>query len=131
MGGIVKSEVESAAFGELKAQSVNLARGTLDNQEAVPAQALAFARPHDLELHRHRTGDREIKAIIRSVKAIEPLVRVELTRKEDDELIQVEVTQERYRELWVKQWDGGFVQLKHLRLFLEGGKPEAPPVPLD
>lgn len=113
------------------AQIGNLELEAPDHQEAVDAQAVAFVRPHDLELHRHRNGEQDIETIVRYVNAIGPLVRVELARKEVDELIQVELTQERYRELQVKQGERVFVQLKHLRLFLGEGKQETPRVSLD
>lgn len=113
------------------AQIGNLELEAPDHQEAVDAQAVAFVRPHDLELHRHRTGEQDIETIVRYVNAIGPLVRVELARKEVDELIQVELTQERYRELQVKRGERVFVQLKHLRLFLGEGKQETPRVSLD
>lgn len=113
------------------AQIGNLELEAPDHQEAVHAQAVAFVRPHDLELHRHRNGEQDIETIVRYVNAIGPLVRVELARKEVDELIQVELTQERYRELQVKRGERVFVQLKHLRLFLGEGKQETPRVSLD
>ena len=82
---------------------------------------MAFARPHDLELHRHSTGEQDIEATVRYVNSIGPLVRLELARKEDDELIQVELTQERYRELQIKEGERVFVKLQNLRLFLADG----------
>ncbi len=108
------------------AQIGNLELEAPDHQGAVDAQAVAFARPHDLELHRERTGEQDIEATVRYVNAIGPLVRVELVQKNDEALIQVELTQERYRELQVKQGERVFVKLKHLRLFLGEGKPDAP-----
>lgn len=113
------------------AQIGNLELEAPDHQEAVDAQAVAFARPHDLELHRHWISDKEIEAIVRYVNAIGPLVRLELVQKEDDALIQVELTQERYRELQVKQGERVFVKLKNIRLFLGEGKQEVPRVSLD
>ena len=113
------------------AQIGNLELEATDHQEVVDAQAVAFARPHDLELHRHRTGEQDIEATVRYVNAIGPLVRVELVQKDDEALIQVELTQERNRELQVKQGERVFVQLKYFRLFLEEGKQEAPRVSLD
>ena len=81
--------MESAAFGELKAQIGNLELEAPDHQGAMDAQAVAFARPHGLELHRHRTGYKEIKTIIRFGKAIGPLVCLELIQKKDGHLIQL------------------------------------------
>ena len=60
-----------------------------------------------------------------------PLVRLELARKEDKELIQVELTQERYCELQFKEMERVFVTLKLFRLFIDKEKQEAPRVSLD
>lgn len=103
------------------AQIGNLALEAPEHQETENAQAVAFARPHDLELHRHRTSNGEIEATIQYIHAIGPLVRLELARNEKEALMQVELPRERYQALNVKEGDRVFVALQNLRLLCRSG----------
>ena len=55
------------------------------------------------------------------VHAIGPLVRLELQRADQAELIEAELTQERFRELDIHQGEQVFVYPRNVRVFLEAG----------
>lgn len=82
--------------------------------------ALAYVRPHDIEIHKVRTGDAPaFEAVVSYVHAIGPLVRLELQRADQTELIEAELTQERFRELNISQGEHVFVYPRNVRVFLD------------
>jgi sulfate transport system ATP-binding protein len=89
-------------------------RGTHD------APAVAYVRPHDIELDRVRDGA-VIEAIVRDVRGVGSLVRLELDRVDSDEVIEAELTRERYEELGLRQGEKVFVRPRNLRVFLKHG----------
>jgi sulfate/thiosulfate transport system ATP-binding protein len=86
------------------------------------ANGLAYVRPHDIEIHTEKNGEKSFEAVISYVHAIGPLVRLELQRvneqaQNEAEPIQAELTQERYRELNVHQGARVFVTPRNVRTF--------------
>jgi sulfate transport system ATP-binding protein len=86
-------------------------RGTQD------APAVAYVRPHDLELDRVRDGA-VIETIIRNVRGVGSLVRLELDRIDSNEVIEAELTRARYDELNLREGEHVFVKPRKLRVFL-------------
>ncbi|HEY6199188.1 MAG TPA: sulfate ABC transporter ATP-binding protein [Candidatus Binatia bacterium] len=82
------------------------------------APALAYVRPHDIELDRVRDGAM-IEAVVRDVRAVGSLVRLELDRVDGDEIIEAELTRERYIELDLRAGEHVFVKPRNLRVFLK------------
>lgn len=85
--------------------------------------ALAYVRPHDIEVHKERNGAQSFEALVSYIHAIGPLVRLELQRLSDNELIesepiQAELTQERFRELNIQQGERVFVTPRNVKVFL-------------
>lgn len=80
--------------------------------------AVAYVRPHDIEISKeaHDTPPK-FEAFIHYVHAIGPLVRLELQRTDHTEIIEAELTQERYRELSIAQGDKVFVYPHNVRVF--------------
>ncbi len=84
------------------------------------APAVAYVRPHDIELDRVRDGA-VIEAIVRDVRGVGSLVRLELDRVDSDEVIEAELTRERYDALGLRQGERVFVRPRNLRVFLKHG----------
>jgi sulfate transport system ATP-binding protein len=82
------------------------------------APALAYVRPHDIELGRVREGA-VIEAVVRNIRAVGSLVRLELDRVDGDEIIEAELTRERYDELNLREGERVFVKPRRLRVFLK------------
>ncbi len=78
---------------------------------------VTFVRPHDLELSRTRTTTTQLEATVRFVIAAGSRVRLELVSKDSPQIISVELTKERYRELRLQQGDMVFVHPKQLQVF--------------
>ena len=63
-------------------------------------QASAFVRPHDIEIFKQDSLEKSaFPAIVRYVNAVGPIVKVELQPTDSQEIVEAELTQERYREL--------------------------------
>ncbi len=87
-----------------------------DHPETLDAPALAFVRPHDIKLSRQASSEAGMAATIVQLSALGPYVRVEL-RREDGELLEVQLTQEEERQFLPRPGEPVFVELRNLRVF--------------
>jgi sulfate transport system ATP-binding protein len=91
--------------------------------ETQNSAAVAYVRPHDIEIYKTEIGSNpKIEAFVSYVHAIGPLVRLELQRADHSELIEAELTQERFKELGVTQGDKVYVYPRNVRVFLNEQK---------
>ncbi len=90
-----------------------------DGQEmdASDEHEVTFVRPHDLELSLSRTTTTQLEATVRFVITAGSRVRLELLSKDSPQIISVELTKDRYRELKLQQGDAVFVHPKQLQVF--------------
>lgn len=103
--------------GAAKIAGVNLKLDTHHDTQNSPA--LAFVRPHDIEIYNAPKEDRVgFEAIVRYVNAVGPLVKVELERADHTELIEAELTQERFRELALVEAQHVYIYPRNVRVFL-------------
>lgn len=104
--------------GAAKIAGVDFKLDTLSQHQNSPA--VAYVRPHDIEIFKQETGTKpNFSAYISYVHAIGPLVRLELQRIDHTELIEAELTQERFRELGLAQGDQVFVYPRNVRVFID------------
>ena len=89
-----------------------------EHQEADNLTASAFVRPHDIEISRSNTGGKTLAATISYIHAIGSLVRVELEQVGKKELIEVELSRERFRELALKEGEQVFMTPHKARVFI-------------
>jgi sulfate transport system ATP-binding protein len=103
--------------GAAKIAGVDFKLDTLTQTQNSPA--VAYVRPHDIEIFKEATGTKpNFSAYISYIHAIGPLVRLELQRTDHTELIEAELTQERFRELTLAEGDKVFVYPRNVRVFL-------------
>lgn len=87
--------------------------------ETQNSPAVAYVRPHDIEIFKSEIGSNpKIEAFVSYINAVGPLVRLELNRADHSELIEAELTQERFKELNVAEGDRVFVYPRNVRVFL-------------
>jgi sulfate/thiosulfate transport system ATP-binding protein len=86
-------------------------------QDALDEHEVTFVRPHDLELSLSRTTTTQLEATVRFVITAGSRVRLELVSKDSPQIISVELTKDRYRELKLQQGDAVFVHPKQLQVF--------------
>jgi sulfate transport system ATP-binding protein len=103
--------------GEVKLAGIDL---KLDNHhDTQNSPALAFVRPHDIDIHNTvKENQVGFEAIVRYVNAVGPLVKVELERIDHTELIEAELTQERFRELRLTSAQHVYIYPRNVRAFL-------------
>ena len=80
---------------------------------------ISYVRPYDLAIERTGEGRDYFKARILHIRAIGPTVLLELKRDDEEELVEAELTKERYRELDLKNGETVFVKPKDMKIFLE------------
>ncbi|HCK81276.1 MAG TPA: sulfate ABC transporter ATP-binding protein, partial [Candidatus Competibacteraceae bacterium] len=98
-------------------------------QDAKQVPALAYVRPHDIDLLREpEDGDTTLPAKISRVSILGSLVRLELRQTPGDETAEVEMTRERYAADPLKAGDLVFVKPRQLRVFLQDEANPAPPM---
>jgi sulfate transport system ATP-binding protein len=92
-----------------------------EHGDAEQRPAVAYARPHEIEVERHRNGHAVMPAVVRQVLAVGPLVRLELEATEAEasrDVIEVELARERHRALDLRVGDRVFVRPRVFRLFV-------------
>lgn len=105
--------------GRVSEGKVRIDTGAAEEQEG-HLSTIAYARPHELEIHRVINDDNAaIAAVIVHMRAIGPMVQLELKRADTGEFIEAELTKERSRELHLQTGDRVFVELKNLKVFVE------------
>jgi sulfate/thiosulfate transport system ATP-binding protein len=89
-----------------------------EHTEAEDLAAVAYVRPHDIHIDRMLHGG-ALPARVFHILSVGPIVRLELIRddSEDKELIQVELTKERFRELQLVRGDQVFIKPSRFDLF--------------
>lgn len=81
--------------------------------------ATAYVRPHDIEIHKKSiSNEPKFEALVSYINAVGPLVKLELQRKDLTEIIEAELTQERFRNLDLQQGDKVFIYPRNIRVFL-------------
>ncbi len=114
--------------------NVNLFHGRLhgghvkigDAEIEAPGQAgghnvpvVGYVRPHDLELRREKgPNGSAIEAVVAHIRAIGPIVRVELTRSDTGEPIEADLSKDQHRELDLKEGERVYVRPREVRLFI-------------
>ena len=89
-----------------------------EHAETVNAAALAYVRPHDIDIQREADGNGAFKAVVNHIHPIGPVVRLELKREDESELIEAELTREHFRELNLLNGEQVYVRPRNLRVFL-------------
>jgi sulfate transport system ATP-binding protein len=84
-----------------------------------PRPAAGYARPHELEVDRHETGD-GLWAILEVANATGAIVKLELL-DDDRKLLQVEVSRDHYDALNPKMGERLYVRPRKLRVFVGQG----------
>ncbi len=90
--------------------------GHAEDQQLEPLPAIAYVRPHDIEIESSskKTG---MKVRVEQVFVIGPTVRLELSRLDQDELIQAEISRERYQQLTLVEGNYLYIRPRYIKVF--------------
>jgi sulfate transport system ATP-binding protein len=87
--------------------------------------ARAYARPHELNIDRTPRDERSLQATVRHINPAGAVVKVELVLGDQETVVQVNLSRERYQELQLRPGDAVFVVPRQLRIFLAEDGPKA------
>lgn len=90
-----------------------------EHAEAEELAAIAYVRPHEIEVERIQNGEAALAAQIVHILSVGPIVRLELVRENDKEkhLVHAEISKERFRELQLTKGEKVFIKPRRLDLF--------------
>jgi sulfate transport system ATP-binding protein len=89
------------------------------NAAAYDAHAVAYVRPHDIEVTREQVDAGATRAIVLHLHTAGPVVRLELERQDGGGVVEAELSRERYRELHLEMGEEVYITPRNLRVFLE------------
>jgi len=89
-----------------------------EHAHAVDTAALSYVRPYDIAVERTAVEAGFIPAKILFVRAIGAMVRLELQREDTGELLEAELSKERYRALALKAGEQAFIKPKEVTVFV-------------
>ena len=98
---------------------VNIFHGRHLPELDTPKPSLAYARPHDLDIDRTPRAERSLAATVRHVNAAGALVKVELVLRDQQTVVQANLSRDRHRELDLKPGEDVYVVPRQLRIFVE------------
>lgn len=113
--------------------SVNLFHGRVHNGELhigqarleEPAQAngdgpaVAYVRPHDLDVSRTPQNDSSLPARVVHINSAGPIVRVQMELSGTTQGVEAELTRDRYRELALAHGEQVYIVLRNARVFAQ------------
>jgi sulfate transport system ATP-binding protein len=86
-------------------------------RDGVDAPAVAYVRPHEIEIERFSPGIKGIPAQLQRALVVGPTARLELEREDNSEIIEAELTEHRYRQLNLKEGETLIVRPRALKVF--------------
>jgi sulfate transport system ATP-binding protein len=91
------------------------------------SSALAYVRPHDVQVARYTTGANGIVATLERAIVIGPMARLELLRDETTgnvaaDLVEAQMTAEEYKSLGIAEGDKLVLTPRRARVFVEAGQ---------
>jgi sulfate transport system ATP-binding protein len=90
-----------------------------EHKYAQEAAAFAYVRPHDIEIQREADGDSAFCVKITHIHTIGSLVRLELHREDESEVVEAELSRERFRELGLQAGETVWVKPRAVKVFLD------------
>src|SRR5688572_8184641 len=95
-----------------------------DHGDASDSPAVVYARPHEMEIYRERNGSDAIEAIAIYIQAVGPNVKLQIQRTDNAQILEVELSKDRHRELNLKVGEHVYVKPRQVRVFITD--PSAP-----
>ena len=83
-----------------------------------------YARPHEIDVDRHSNGG-GIEAVVRDVRPLGDVVRIELERRDGTGSVEVKLSRERYGESRLAKGERVYLRPRNPQVFLEARGPIA------
>lgn len=88
------------------------------NAEAEDKNIISYTRPHDIEIKLEAEGKDYINAEIIFIRAVGPVVNLELKRLDTGDYIEAEISKESYRKLELKEKQQVYVKPRDFKVFI-------------
>jgi sulfate transport system ATP-binding protein len=83
-----------------------------------PAKAVAYIRPHDIDIQRYRNGHSAIEVVVRHINAAGSLAKIELERIDTGETIEAEIDRAKHDDLRLEPGDNAFIRFRNQQIFV-------------
>lgn len=80
---------------------------------------IGYVRPHDLDIDKDRVSENSIESIVQHIHPVGSVVRVELSRKDNGQLIEAEIPKNVFRTLSFEIGEKVYVTPKSVKMFLD------------
>ena len=81
------------------------------------AEAVAYIRPHELEINRAANGRPSLSAVVRDLRVFSPIVRLELDLADGTGVLSAEMPEDRFRKLDLRKGESVFVTPSNVKVF--------------
>ncbi len=102
--------------GKIELGALNL--DAPEHSETKNKKVVSYIRPHDIEISLEAHGDEFIAAEIAFIRAVGPIVNLELKRLDGGEFIEAEISKEIYRKLDLKENQKVYIRPKDFKVFI-------------
>ncbi|QGZ39316.1 sulfate transport system ATP-binding protein [Pseudoduganella flava] len=92
-----------------------------DHTRVRDGKGTAYVRPHEMDVDRYAPGADGIVVKLRRAHAIGPLAQLDLERTDNAQLIEATISNERFRNLALKEGETLVVRPQRLRVFVDEG----------
>jgi sulfate transport system ATP-binding protein len=93
-----------------------------EHADAEDAPAVAYSRPHEIEIERFSPGLSGIPVQLNRVLMVGPTARLELEREDSAQIIEAELPAERARHLRLRQGETLLIRPNRMQVFVERGR---------
>jgi len=104
--------------GRLHNGQVELGSFQEDSNTEDGKDIVSYTRPHDIEIRLEPDGKEFIGSEITFIRAIGPVVRIELKRLDNGEYIEAEISKETYKKLELKTRQTVYIRPKDFKVFI-------------
>ena len=81
--------------------------------------AIAYARPHEIEIERFSPGGDGIPAQLSRILVVGSTARLELEREDSEQIVEAELPAERVRKLKLKRGETVLIRPSRMQVFLD------------
>jgi sulfate/thiosulfate transport system ATP-binding protein len=92
-----------------------------EHEDVQDAPAVAFARPHEIEIERYSPGLNGLQVQLSRLLVVGPTARLELERDDSAEILEAEIPAARARSLNLKIGETLLVRPRRMQVFVDAG----------
>ena len=97
-----------------------------EHSDVKDTPAIAYARPHEIEIERFSPGGEGIPAHLSRILIVGPTARLELERDDSGQVVEAELPAERVRSLKLKQGEMVLIRPSKMQVFLDRERKHTP-----